>query len=214
MYIPIDIPIELVELVKFVLPEIAFVVSAALISILLIILISYSIYRIRKDKKEKKNVFISFSKEEWENFLSILNKQVVKMITDDYDLIAKKSDLRRKLCGAWCEDDCYRYYIRDLGSHYGLMVEDRYSGECDSYILRCAENIRDHNLFTAIGEDSFNLLYDEKSDQLMIVECQGVLNRLEEMESEKVTTSPQMSEIQLSDVEFSSSIKESENESK
>jgi len=51
MYIPIDIPVELVELVKFVLPEIAFVVSAALISILLIILISYSIYRIRKDKK-------------------------------------------------------------------------------------------------------------------------------------------------------------------
>lgn len=50
MYIPIDIPIELVELVKFVLPEIAFVVSAALISILLIILIT----RVRDKEHHKK----------------------------------------------------------------------------------------------------------------------------------------------------------------
>lgn len=201
MYIPIDIPVEMVELIKFVLPEITFIVTTVLVSILAMILIGYSIYRIRKDKKERKNVFISFSKDEWDTYRSTLNKGIVKIITDDFHIIKKDLDPRRKLCGTWAGDDFYHYYISDLGSHFKLVIEDRITGGYDSYVLCCSANIKDHNVFTAVGdEESYTIVYDKDEDKIIFAGCDEGLVRIEKLKSNTPTEKPQMEESEISEI--------------
>lgn len=208
MIFPIKIPIELVELIKFVLPELIFIVVASLAAISFVTAIFCMVVHIRKTKKIKET-YLSFStKEEWEDFKRRYGEAFVEELMKLYDLYPKDRDPRKKLCGVWCnEDDSLRYYITDNNGFYTFMIEHRPAGVQETMILRATSDLLDNkSVFIADGSELITLTigYDKGEDTLFIAGRHSSLIRIEEYMKRRKTTpkSPIESEMTICDVEF------------
>lgn len=206
MVFPIRIPIELVELIKFVLPELIFIVVTTLAAIGIIIAIICMAANIRKSKKFK-DVYISFTKDEWADYKSRYGKAFVEELLKSYDLYPKNNDPRKKLCGTWCnDDDTIRYYITDNNGFFTFMMEHRPLKFHHAMILRTsAESTDQKTVFIADGSENETLTlgYNKGDDTLFIAGRNTILIRIEEYMKRK-KSEPQSSvegEVTISDIE-------------
>lgn len=207
MIFPIEIPIELVELIKFVLPELIFIAVCVILAIGFSISTVFFVQYLRKCKKLKEP-YLSFTKEEWAEYKSNVCKYISEDLGKKYDFYRKGFDFRTKLCDTWCnEDDSIRYYISSHGGYFILFEENR-KGKPFAYttymLRRASVHPDDKYLFFADGPNmqTFSLGYNAEEDQIYLSDKDMVLERVKEYY--KHHSAPGIMDIDatLSEVEF------------
>lgn len=175
--------LRLAQLIMYTLPETLFILVMTLISISLIALLAYIIINWRKSKKLSK--CLVFTPQQWELFNKMLSSELVKNLTEKYVIIPKDLEIRKRLCGTWCNpNDDIRYHISLHGEVYLMTAEARLPSPSvlNTYIIRRSNSCpMDPYIFYADGQD-YNALvlgYDPEKDVIIIADKEGELVRLE-----------------------------------
>lgn len=204
-----NISFAFADFIKYALPEIVMIIWVTLGTIGLIF-IGYKVIKSQKKSKEilmqsLKDDYVIFTNEQWESYQERAVQKTVSNLVESFDFYPKDFDMRKKLCGVWCNpDDTTRYYITDHCGYFVLMAEDRYTKDCKNFLIRQTFGTSDQNVFFADGNGTITLGYNQDEDRIYIPDYDEELERIESyMENMK----PEMNddsfyEIQLSDVEF------------
>lgn len=175
--------LRLAQLIMYTLPETLFILVMTLISISLMALLAYIIINWRKSKKLSKCLF--FTPQQWELYNEMLSSELVKNLTEKYELIPKDLEIRKRLCGTWCSpNDDVRYHISLHGEVYLMTAEARIPSPLvlNTYIIRRSNSYpMDPYILYADGQDYNTLVlgYNPEKDVIIIADKEGELVRLE-----------------------------------